>query len=319
MKKRRINLSKKVLVISILVSIILLASIIIYALDSYNSGYRLDQEVLTVHYGDASGTTSPTTSCWKLTNTGSNDYFIPTKTSAEMAAFIANKPADVTYASAVQDETCTAWASCSVNDATCANQNRCAGTLSGVETCTSCIAAQCGGSTGACAADPCSVTCTSGACGSGEACIGISCVACSSLCSSYSGSYYCGTTFWLSPPCSGTSCSGTACIPATSVSCGTTYTACGCNVVGQLCGSGTCTVCSSGGGCSCTTTTQCSYPYGAPMGTTTCWSSPGCNCIEGICEYDYGQSYSTYCENPTGCGCQDITSCAVSYGQRYCA
>lgn len=253
MKRWEIKISKKVLVISILISLILLASMIVYALDAWNQGYRLDQETITIHYGDATGATSPTASCYSLTNTNANDYFVPTKTSGEMSSFISHKPAGVTSASAVVNGGCT-WSACTATP-NCAG--RCGNIVtSGTQTCTcNNPSPSCGGS-----ACPSTQTCTydyACFCPSGSqcnintwlcevcACIGQDLVLCGST---YAGN--CGLT-----------CSGTKCPSAYNVPCGTTYTGCGCAVGGQQCSSGTCNYCSTSKGCVCDGS-DCAYDYG---------------------------------------------------------
>ncbi len=61
---------------------------IIYVLDTYDSGYRVDHgQSKDVTIASASG------QCHKVTNNHpSNDYFIPTKTQAEWDAFVAHLP-----------------------------------------------------------------------------------------------------------------------------------------------------------------------------------------------------------------------------------
>jgi len=64
---------------------------IIFALGTYNTGYKVDSGAGAQDVEIDSGGT-----CKRITNTSGNDYFIPTKTSAEWTAFEGNTPNDVT-------------------------------------------------------------------------------------------------------------------------------------------------------------------------------------------------------------------------------
>lgn len=59
-----------------------------YALDSWNAGFRINTETKNVYVG-------PAQTCYKVTNTSGNSYFIPTNTVAEWNSFSSYKPAGV--------------------------------------------------------------------------------------------------------------------------------------------------------------------------------------------------------------------------------
>jgi len=67
-------------------SILILAGVV-FAIDIISEGYELKANSIKQ-------VKSPT-ACYQATNAGSNDYFVPTKTTAELASFISNLPGDV--------------------------------------------------------------------------------------------------------------------------------------------------------------------------------------------------------------------------------
>ncbi|MDD5700156.1 MAG: hypothetical protein PHH00_03115 [Candidatus Nanoarchaeia archaeon] len=254
------------IVVFILISVIFI-SVVVLAIDSWEQGYKLDQETIIIHYGDAGGTTSPPANCWQLTNTNANDYFVPTKTSGEMSSFISHKPAGVTSASARVDGHWTDWTpaicpgNCGFGDGK--TGSKCGTwTASGTQTrtCTnpspSCGGSSCSGSSSQPCTLPCSANCISPTYWCNPATGTCALCACSGQ-----SLVLCGTTY--AGPC-GLTCSGTKCPSADNVPCGTTYTSCGCSVSGQQCSSGSCTYCSNPGGCA---------------------------CVGSLCEYNPGQYY----------------------------
>lgn len=88
-KYKRYKRYKPLLILITLSVAIFFVAGISYALDSWNTGFRINTETKNVYVGSAQ-------TCYKVTNTSGNSYFIPTKTIAEWNAFNANKPAGVT-------------------------------------------------------------------------------------------------------------------------------------------------------------------------------------------------------------------------------
>lgn len=236
---------------------IILLSTVVFAIDVWNAGYRVNHgDVKTIRYNSVTGPTA------QVTNThSSNDYFIPTKTSAEWLSFKNHKPSGISISSSISsgcepvvDASWSSWSTCSGVSCT----DRC-GTLSGGTQTRTCSGASCGGST-TCTGDssqPCSVNC--GSCPSGEGCSSASyCVDCITSCSSVSGTMPCGTSFTHINP--------SGCSPS-SLSCTGTYCSSGrtCSVgccADCSCASDTCTgsYCSNGCGGNCAGTKYCCTP-----------------------------------------------------------
>jgi hypothetical protein len=85
-------MKKKIIVgITILFSFIFL----VYAINTLTEGFRVVKST-SVMISDSGGSIPLTPSCKGITNSESNDIFVPTKTDAEWDAFLANKPASVT-------------------------------------------------------------------------------------------------------------------------------------------------------------------------------------------------------------------------------
>jgi hypothetical protein len=80
------------LTLAIAVIAILSIAGMVYALNSWNTGFRIDKETKNVYIGSSQ-------TCYKVTNTSNNSYFIPTKTTAEWNAFAANLPSGVSIGS----------------------------------------------------------------------------------------------------------------------------------------------------------------------------------------------------------------------------
>jgi len=57
----------------------------VYALDAWHTGFRINTETKNVYVGSAQ-------TCYKVTNTSGNSYFIPTKTIAEWSSFFIHLP-----------------------------------------------------------------------------------------------------------------------------------------------------------------------------------------------------------------------------------
>jgi len=75
----------------IVLSILIFAGVV-FAINTISTGYRLNKATIMQ-------VRSPS-ACYQATNTGStNDYFVPTKTSAELTSFVSNHPGDVTLVS----------------------------------------------------------------------------------------------------------------------------------------------------------------------------------------------------------------------------
>jgi len=86
--KKKMSKSKFLLFLALL---ILIFVGVVFAIDTTSTGFRLNKNTIMQ-------VVSPSY-CYQATNTGSaNDYFVPTKTNAELLSFVNNKPGDVTSA-----------------------------------------------------------------------------------------------------------------------------------------------------------------------------------------------------------------------------
>ena len=90
---KKLKFTKKYFFIfGIVIFLLFLSSITVYALNIWNLGYRIYTQTKEVKVGSSQA-------CHKVTNTSSNSYFIPTKTTTEWNAFANNPPSGVTIGS----------------------------------------------------------------------------------------------------------------------------------------------------------------------------------------------------------------------------
>ena len=80
------------LIIIITTVFLFTSAITVYALNTWNEGYRINTETKEVKVDSSEN-------CHKVTNTSGNSYFIPTKTTAEWNAFAGNLPSGVSIGS----------------------------------------------------------------------------------------------------------------------------------------------------------------------------------------------------------------------------
>ena len=90
---KKLKFTKKYFFIfGIVIFLLFLSSITVYALNIWNLGYRIYTQTKEVKVGSSQA-------CHKVTNTSSNSYFIPTRTTTEWNAFANNSPSGVTIGS----------------------------------------------------------------------------------------------------------------------------------------------------------------------------------------------------------------------------